>query len=216
MKDKVLSFLFAGIITITSPSIFASGIPVVDVAAIAKTVEEGLNRAAEAARQLEQLKQQYEQTIRYAEEQKKRLEGFTDFSNGFDSASSYMKDSLSTITNSAKSDLSSLRSQYDLSDLSSNVAETQQKYDAILAKIKFYENFNNEMQERAKRLTTLQKEFASADTPQKKADLSNQLNTEKLTMELQLKQYDIAERQLENERKAQYETYVRQKRRDLS
>ncbi|EBY1626376.1 conjugal transfer protein TrbJ, partial [Salmonella enterica subsp. enterica serovar Kentucky] len=83
MKDKVLSFLFAGIITITSPSIFASGIPVVDVAAIAKTVEEGLNRAAEAARQLEQLKQQYEQTIRYAEEQKKRLEGFTDFSNGF-------------------------------------------------------------------------------------------------------------------------------------
>ncbi|MGT4033876.1 type IV secretion system protein [Escherichia coli] len=214
MKDKVLSFLFAGIITITSPSIFASGIPVVDVAAIAKTVEEGLNRAAEAARQLEQLKQQYEQTIRYAEEQKKRLEGFTDFSNGFDSASSYMKDSLSTITNSAKSDLSSLRSQYDLS---SNVAETQQKYDAILAKIKFYENFNNEMQERAKRLTTLQKEFASADTPQKKkADLSNQLNTEKLTMELQLKQYDIAERQLENERKAQYETYVRQKRRDLS
>ncbi|EBN7887112.1 conjugal transfer protein TrbJ [Salmonella enterica] len=212
MKDKVLSFLFAGIITITSPSIFAS-IPVVDVAAIAKTVEEGLNRAAEAARQLEQLKQQYEQTIRYAEEQKKRLEGFTDFSNGFDSASSYMKDSLSTITNSAKSDLSSLRSQYDLS---SNVADTQQKYDAILAKIKFYENFNNEMQERAKRLTTLQKEFASADTPQKKADLSNQLNTEKLTMELQLKQYDIAERQLENERKAQYETYVRQKRRDLS
>ncbi|WP_430733557.1 type IV secretion system protein [Escherichia coli] len=101
MKDKVLSFLFAGIITVTSPSIFASGIPVVDVTAIAKTVEEGLNRAAEAARQLEQLKQQYEQTIRYAEEQKKRLEGFTDFSNGFDSASSYMKDSLSTITNSA-------------------------------------------------------------------------------------------------------------------
>ncbi|HCP6531066.1 TPA: conjugal transfer protein TrbJ, partial [Escherichia coli] len=55
MKDKVLSFLLAGIITVTSPSIFASGIPVVDVTAIAKTVEEGLNRAAEAARQLEQL-----------------------------------------------------------------------------------------------------------------------------------------------------------------
>lgn len=209
MKDKVLSFLFAGIITVTSPSIFASGIPVVDVTAIAKTVEEGLNnRAAEAARQLEQLKQQYEQTIRYAEEQKKRLEGFTDFSNGFDSASSYMKDSLSTITNSAKSDLSSLRSQYDLS---SNIAETQQKYDAILAKIKFYENFNDEMQERAKRLTTLQKEFASADTPQKKADLSNQLNTEKLTMELQLKQYDIAERQLIASENARQEAVSREK-----
>ncbi|EBM4269681.1 conjugal transfer protein TrbJ, partial [Salmonella enterica] len=191
MKDKVLSFLLAGIITVTSPSIFASGIPVVDVTAIAKTVEEGLNRAAEAARQLEQLKQQYEQTIKYAEEQKKRLEGFTDFSNGFNDASNYMKDSLSTITDSAKSDLNSLRSQYNLS---SDVVETQQRYDAILAKIKFYENFNTQMQERAKRLTNLQKEFSNADTPQKKADLSNQLNTEKLTMELQLKQYDIAER----------------------
>jgi len=202
MKDKVLSFLLAGIITITSPSIFASGIPVVDVTAIAKTVEEGLNRAAEAARQLEQLKQQYEQTIKYAEEQKKRLEGFTDFSNGFNDASNYMKDSLSTITDSAKSDLNSLRSQYNLS---SDVVETQQRYDAILAKIKFYENFNTQMQERAKRLTNLQKEFSNADTPQKKADLSNQLNTEKLTMELQLKQYDIAERQMKFEQEAAYE-----------
>ncbi|EFN9507705.1 conjugal transfer protein TrbJ, partial [Escherichia coli] len=199
MKDKVLSFLLAGIITVTSPSIFASGIPVVDVTAIAKTVEEGLNRAAEAARQLEQLKQQYEQTIKYAEEQKKRLEGFTDFSNGFNDASNYMKDSLSTITDSAKSDLNSLRSQYNLS---SDVVETQQRYDAILAKIKFYENFNTQMQERAKRLTNLQKEFSNADTPQKKADLSNQLNTEKLTMELQLKQYDIAERQMKFEQEA--------------
>ncbi|MDO2681467.1 type IV secretion system protein [Escherichia coli] len=203
MKDKVLSFLLAGIITITSPSIFASGIPVVDVTAIAKTVEEGLNRAAEAARQLEQLKQQYEQTIKYAEEQKKRLEGFTDFSNGFNDASNYMKDSLSTITDSAKSDLNSLRSQYNLS---SDVVETQQRYDAILAKIKFYENFNTQMQERAKRLTNLQKEFSNADTPQKKADLSNQLNTEKLTMELQLKQYDIAERQMQFEQEAAYES----------
>ncbi|ECB4488926.1 conjugal transfer protein TrbJ, partial [Salmonella enterica subsp. enterica serovar Java] len=101
-----------------------------------------------------------------------------------------------------------LRSQYDLS---SNIAETQQKYDAILAKIKFYENFNNEMQERAKRLTTLQKEFASADTPQKKADLSNQLNTEKLTMELQLKQYDIAERQLIASENARQEAVSREK-----
>ena len=203
MKDKVLSFLLAGIITVTSPSIFASGIPVVDVTAIAKTVEEGLNRAAEAARQLEQLKQQYEQTIKYAEEQKKRLEGFTDFSNGFNDASNYMKDSLSTITDSAKSDLNSLRSQYNLS---SDVVETQQRYDAILAKIKFYENFNTQMQERAKRLTNLQKEFSNADTPQKKADLSNQLNTEKLTMELQLKQYDIAERQMKFEQEAAYES----------
>ncbi|ELH6670162.1 conjugal transfer protein TrbJ, partial [Escherichia coli] len=71
---KLLTILLSGILIVTSPSLFA-GIPVVDAASIAKTVEEGLNRAAEAAKQLEQLKQQYEQAIKYAEEQKKRLEG---------------------------------------------------------------------------------------------------------------------------------------------
>ena len=54
-------------------------------------------------------------------------------------------------------------------------------------------------------------EFASADTPQKKADLSNQLNTEKLTMELQLKQYDIAERQLIASENARQEAVSREK-----
>ncbi|EER7021109.1 conjugal transfer protein TrbJ, partial [Escherichia coli] len=42
-------------------------------------------------------------------------------------------------------------------------------------------------------------------TPQQKADLANQLNTEKLTLEMQIKQYDIAERQLASQAAAEYE-----------
>ncbi|HGV2842309.1 TPA: conjugal transfer protein TrbJ, partial [Escherichia coli] len=45
-----------------------AAISVVDPASIAKTVEEGINRAKEAAANLQQLKEQYEQTIKYAEE----------------------------------------------------------------------------------------------------------------------------------------------------
>lgn len=179
-----------------------AGIPVVDVAAIAKTVEEGVNRAQEAASQLAKLKEQYEQSIRYAEDQKKRLEGFTDFSNGFDSASSYMQNSLGDIADAAKSNLSGLRNEYGLSS-SDNTA--QSRYDALLEKIKFYDDFNSAMNDRATRLTKLQGDFSAADTPQKKADLANQLSTEKMTLDMQIKQYDLAEKQMESEEKIRKE-----------
>ncbi|EFI4715957.1 conjugal transfer protein TrbJ [Escherichia coli] len=197
MKNKFLALLLA-----ISFNNYASGIPVVDVAAIAKTVEEGLTRAQEAANNLAQLKQQYEQSIKYAEEQKKRLEGFSNFSNGFDSASSYMKDSLDQITNDASKNLSDVRNKYNLSSDSANI---QARYDATLKKIKIYEDFNDNLQSRAKRMQKLQESFATATTPQEKADLANQLNTEKLTLDMQIKQYDIAERQLTAQNEAEYE-----------
>ena len=185
-----------------SGQVMASGIPTVDVAAIAKTVEEGLTRAQEAANQLNQLKEQYEQQIKYAEDQKQRLEGFTDFSSGFDSASSYMKDSLSSITDDAKSDLSGLRDKYGLS---SSDSTAQARYDGLLQKIKIYDDFNDSLRDRANRITSLQNDFSSADTPQKKADLANQLSTEKMTLDMQIKQFDLAERQMESAENARYE-----------
>lgn len=198
MKRLAWFFLLASL----SGQVMASGIPTVDVAAIAKTVEEGLTRAKEAANQLNQLKEQYEQQMKYAEDQKQRLEGFTDFSSGFDSASSYMKDSLSSITDGAKSDLSGLRDKYGLS---SSDSTTQARYDGLLQKIKFYDEFNDSMRDRANRITSLQNTFSSADTPQKKADLANQLSTEKMTLDMQIKQFDLAERQMESAEKARQE-----------
>ncbi len=198
MKKLACVFLLASL----SGQVMASGIPTVDVAAIAKTVEEGLTRAQEAANQLNQLKEQYEQQIKYAEDQKQRLEGFTDFSSGFDSASSYMKDSLSSITDDAKSDLSGLRDKYGLS---SSDSTAQARYDGLLQKIKIYDDFNDSLRDRANRITSLQNDFSSADTPQKKADLANQLSTEKMTLDMQIKQFDLAERQMESAEKARYE-----------
>ncbi|EFH4146409.1 TPA: type IV secretion system protein [Klebsiella pneumoniae] len=200
---KNLKSLSVGImLVLASGQVMATGIPTIDVAAIAKTVEEGLTRAKEAASQLSQLKDQYDQSIKYAEDQKKRLEGFTDFSDGFDSASSYMKDSLSSITDGAKSDLSGLRDSYGLSSEDTN---TQARYDGLLQKIKFYDEFNDSLRERANRITSLQNEFSRADTPQKKADAANQLSAEQMTLDMQIKQYDIAERQMDSADKARQE-----------
>ncbi|WP_396061566.1 type IV secretion system protein [Escherichia coli] len=180
-----------------------AAIPVIDPASIAKTVEEGISRAKEAAANLQQLKEQYEQTIKYAEEQKRRLEGFTDFSNGFDTASSYMKNSLNDIASESHIGLDDLRKKYALSSTDS---AAQNRYDAVLQKINFYEQFNKSLQQRAERVQTLQGLFSSAQTPQQKTDLANQLNTEKLTLEMQIKQYDLAERQMEASEAARKES----------
>lgn len=183
-------------------------IPVTDAASIAKTVQEGLTRAKEAAsnleqlkRQYDQIKQQYEQEVQYAKDQKARLEGFTDFRGGFDTASSYLKDSLSDVTSSAKSDLGGLRNQYGLTSTDS---AAQARYDGILEKIKFYDNFNTQIRQRADRLASLQKSFSEATTPQKKTDVANQLSAEQMTMDMQIKQYDIAEHQMNAAEKARY------------
>ena len=189
--------------TILSSFNAVAAIPVVDPASIAKTVEEGINRAKEAAANLQQLKEQYEQTIKYAEEQKRRLEGFTDFSNGFDTASSYMKNSLNDIASESHMGLDNLRKKYALSSTDSSA---QNRYDAVLQKINFYEQFNKSLQQRAERVQTLQGLFSSAQTPQQKTDLANQLNTEKLTLEMQIKQYDLAERQMEASEAARKES----------
>lgn len=191
------------LLTILSSFNAVAAIPVVDPASIAKTVEEGINRAKEAAANLQQLKEQYEQTIKYAEEQKRRLEGFTDFSNGFDTASSYMKNSLNDIASESHMGLDNLRKKYALSSTDSSA---QNRYDAILQKINFYEQFNKSLQQRAERVQTLQGLFSSAQTPQQKTDLANQLNTEKLTLEMQIKQYDLAERQMEASEAARKES----------
>ncbi|EEZ8146481.1 conjugal transfer protein TrbJ [Escherichia coli] len=200
MKSVYSYILFILSLFITHNAIAA--IPVVDPASIAKTVEEGVTRAKEAAANLQQLKEQYEQTIKYAEEQKRRLEGFTDFSNSFDSAESYMKTRLSDLTDHSKENVNSLRDKYNLKS-ESNLAQT--RYDSILKQIDFYEKFNKSLLERANRMQNLQNSFSHANTPQQKADLANQLNTEKLTLEMQIKQYDIAERQLASQAAAEYE-----------
>ncbi|EOS2689941.1 type IV secretion system protein [Escherichia coli] len=177
-------------------------IPVVDPTSIAKTVEEGLARAKEAADNLQQLKTQYEQSIKYAEDQKKRLEGFTDFSRGFDTASSYMRGSLKDIDSDSQIGLDSLRKKYSLT---SSDANTQRRYDAVLKQINFYEQFNKSMYKRAERVQSLQSLFASATTPQQKADIANQLSIEKMTIELQLKQYELASNQMSVDENARQE-----------
>lgn len=191
MKKTLLAALLTSQVLCTT-SAFATGIPVYDAIGVAKTVQEGLTRAQEAKAALDQAVREYEQAKRFGEDTKRRFEGISDFSHGFDTVSSYMQDSLSKITEKSGSNLETMRQEHNLR---SEDAKTQEKYDQLLKKIAFYDNFNKAVSDRAKRLESLQSDLRSADTPQKKSDLANQLAMEQMTLDMQIKQYDLAEKQ---------------------
>ncbi|TNV16106.1 plasmid conjugal transfer protein [Buttiauxella sp. B2] len=184
----------------------SSGIPVVDIASIAKTVEEGLTRAQEAAQQYKQLKQDYEQSLKYAEDQKKRLEGFTKFDSGFDTASSYMKNQLNDLTDIKNYDVDSELDKFGLNSSDSIKA----RLEGAAAKVKFFDSYNLELKDRASKLESLQSKYNQATTPQQKADLTNQLQTEQINMQYFMKQNELAEKQMEQQDKLKQEQLRKQ------
>lgn len=199
--------LVAVLISISFVSVSnSSGIPVVDVASIAKTVEEGLTRAQEAARQYEQLKSEYEQSVKYAEEQKKRLEGFTNFNSGFDTASSYMKQQLQDLTDPKQYDVDSELDKFGLNGSESIKA----RLEGAAAKVKFFDTYNVELKDRATKLEILQSKYNEATTPQQKTDLTNQLQTEQINMQYFMKQNELAEKQMEQQDKLRQEQLRKQ------
>ncbi len=202
-KKSLISILFS--LSLTSVS-HSSGVPVVDVASIAKTVEEGVTRAKEAAQQYEQLKREYEQSVKYAEEQKKRLEGFTNFNSGFDTASSYMKQQLNDIADPKKYDIDSELDKFGLNDSESIKA----RLEGAAAKVKFFDAYNLELKDRATKLESLQSKYHQATTPQQKADLTNQLQTEQINMQYFMKQNELAEKQMEQQDKLRQEQLRKQ------
>lgn len=185
---------------------YSSGIPVVDVASIAKTVEEGLTRAHEAAQQYEQLKREYDQSVKYAEEQKKRLEGFTNFNSGFDTASSYMKQQLKDLTDTKQYDVDSELDKFGLNSSESIKA----RLEGGAAKVKFFDAYNVELKDRATKLEILQSKYNEATTPQQKTDLTNQLQTEQINMQYFMKQNELAEKQMEQQDRLRQEQLRKQ------
>lgn len=185
---------------------YSSGIPVVDIASIAKTVEEGLTRAQEAAQQYEQLKREYDQSIKYAEEQKKRLEGFTNFNSGFDTASSYMKQQLNDLTDTKQYDVDSELDKFGLNSSES----IKSRLEGAAAKVKFFDAYNVELKDRATKLENLQSKYNEATTPQQKADLTNQLQTEQINMQYFMKQNELAEKQMEQQNQLRQEQLRKQ------
>lgn len=197
-KIKVITALLFPLVC--SAPAMSSGIPVVDVAGIAKTVEEGLRRAQEAKSMLDQAVREYEQAKQLGDAAKQRFEGYSDFSNLFDTAASYMKDNLSDL--SKNDNMSGLRQKYGLV---SDDPSVQSRYDGMLNKISLYDNFNKQLTQNAKQLDKLQGRFSSATTPQQKQDIANQIQLEMMKQGGVMQQYQFAQAKIAEEEDINYQ-----------
>lgn len=197
---KIITALLL-VFTCSSSSVYASGIPVIDAASIAESVK----MLAEAQKQLKELqeqvataKSQLDDFRKEAEETKKRLEGFTDFGNIFDSSTAYLKDTLKDI-------------QGDLSDADYYDWQAKQKietekgsgleaeYQRRAAKIHRYEKMQDNLTVQSAKLDSLQREFKDATTPQKREEVLNTIQLENLKMQNTMKAVEFEMKKQEQE-----------------
>ena len=197
MKKLFKPTLIALSLAFTAPNIaLAGGIPTVDPAAIATTISENLKTLEQLKSQLDAINQQIDQARQFANDTKNRFEGnwnLGDLISNDDFLRSLPKEAKDVlIGNSNSSNLDNLRRKYGLS---SDNAQTQKSYDALMKYAERTKTVYDNTLKRIKNLDQIKKLANAADTPAKKADVANKLALEQLnfTQEQQaLKQMEDA------------------------
>lgn len=183
MKTLLKPTLLALSLAIAAPNLaLASGIPTVDAAGIATTIAENLKTITQLKEQLDAINQQINQAKQFANETKRRFEGnwnLGDLISNDDFLRTLPKQAKDIlIGNSSSYDIGSLRNKYGLS---SDNAQTQKSYDALM---KYAERMNDVYKNTLKRIKNLEQIRSlanSATTPAQKADVANKLALEQLS-----------------------------------
>lgn len=197
MKKLFKPTLIALSLAFTAPNIaLAGGIPTVDAAGIATTISENLKTLEQLKSQLDAINQQIDQARQFANDTKNRFEGNWNLGNlisNDDFLRSLPKEAKDVlIGNSNSFNLDNLRRKYGLS---SDNAQTQKSYDALMKYAERTKTVYDNTLKRIKNLDQIKKLANAADTPAKKADVANKLALEQLnfTQEQQaLKQMETA------------------------
>lgn len=197
MKKLFKPTLIALSLAFTAPNIaLASGIPTVDAAGIATTIAENLKTLEQLKSQLDAINQQIDQARQFANDTKNRFEGnwnLGDLISNDDFLRTLPKEAKDIlIGNSNSFNLDNLRRKYGLS---SDNAQTQKSYDALMKYAERTKTVYDNTLKRIKNLDQIKKLADAADTPAKKADVANKLALEQLnfTQEQQaLKQFEEA------------------------
>ena len=197
MKKLFKPTLIALSLAFTAPNIaLAGGIPTVDAAGIATTISENLKTLEQLKSQLDAINQQIDQARQFANDTKNRFEGnwnLGDLISNDDFLRSLPKEAKDVlIGNSNSFNLDNLRRKYGLS---SDNAQTQKSYDALMKYAERTKTVYDNTLNRIKNLDQIKKLATAADTPAKKADVANKLALEQLnfTQEQQaLKQMEDA------------------------
>ena len=197
MKKLFKPTLIALSLAFTAPNIaLAGGIPTLDTAGIATTISENLKTLEQLKSQLDAINQQIDQAKQFANDTKNRFEGnwnLGDLISNDDFLRSLPKEAKDVlIGNSNSFNLDNLRRKYGLS---SDNAQTQKSYDALMKYAERTKTVYDNTLKRIKNLDQIKKLANAADIPAKKADVANKLALEQLnfTQEQQaLKQMEEA------------------------
>ena len=183
MKKLFKPTLIALSLAFTAPNIaLAGGIPTVDPAAIATTISENLKTLEQLKEQLDAIKQQIDQARQFANDTKNRFEGnwnLGDLISNDDFLRSLPKEAKDVlIGNSNSFNLDNLRRKYGLS---SDNAQTQKSYDALMKYAERTQTVYENTLKRIKNLTKLKDLANAAQTPAQKQDVANKLALEQLS-----------------------------------
>lgn len=202
MKKNMIALTLAASF-IFSPISFAGGIPVIDAAGLAESVKmvmEAQNQLKELQDQVKTAKSQLDDFRKEAEETKKRLEGYANFDNIFDSSTEFLKDTLKDYEKEiSKGEVDDyLKSKgIDVKD----DTELKAQYERKIEQIKRNEKTQERLMQQSKKMDKLQREFETATTPQKREEILNTIQLENLKMQNTMKavELEIKKQEQENE-----------------
>lgn len=199
-KSKLCLSVLASIGLLASYPSKASGIPVVDVAGITQMIMESLTRAQEFQQTIQNATQQLNALKDQHEHYKNMVEGHWDIEDILNDPNlnefTSMDDWRSIYD--AVDDIDSLRNEFDLY---SEDPAVQKNYDRALKNYAVKKNIHESVVKRSQRIQDLFSQMGHADTPAKKADLSNSIQLESMRIKNDQQAMDLITEIEERERK---------------
>ncbi|EDR3562102.1 conjugal transfer protein [Salmonella enterica subsp. enterica serovar Benue] len=179
MKKSIIAATLLG--AAFTSTVNASGIPVVDVASIAQSVQNALEAAQHAKEQMTAYTNIINQAKSQFEETKDMISGNWKLGDFVDQQ--LIDQVIPSDWQDIYNDLDNLESLRDKFNLKSDIPEVQEQYDQMLAGYEFLENSEKLNKERADNLKQLGNLLNSAETPQQKDDLKLRIQLEQVNIQ---------------------------------
>ena len=191
-------------------TVSASGIPTVDVVAIAQMVADNAENAARFVEDMEEARNRLQEMKEQGEHYKNMVDGHWDYEKILNDpnlndffANEEWQDIYDNVTN-----LDQLRDEFGMYSDDPNV---QNRYDKELQAYAAREEFYNTAVERNKRMTELLSEFEHAATPAQKEDIGNSIRFEQTQIENDAKMMASLNQLMEDQRRLEHSAKEREK-----
>ncbi|WP_412497222.1 type IV secretion system protein [Vibrio fluvialis] len=209
MKKWLMVFVLSA-----SSSVYATGIPVVDVASLTQMLQDGLMRAKEFQEQMGEARNRLLEMKSQGEHYKQMVEGHYDFEDVLNDP--YLNqfialDDWKEIYQDTQG-LSNLRDEFGLY---SDDPKIQRRYDNQLRQYQLRQKYYRNSVARNKRMQKLYQEFNGASNPAAKSDIANSISYERMQMQNDDQLMASLDEMMERQQMLERESVAREKTRKL-